>query len=123
MKKLLISAILLFISTFGYAVSAVWISSYTATADTTQNLCINKNGLLHGIVVSSASATNGGLVSIYASSATVDSTMAVVDTTGRGSYFYDTVAIATNTAGSYDYTGLTYSKVGTASVTILYYCY
>lgn len=97
--------------------SGVWRSSFTATADTTKNLCTNKRGFLHGVIVSSA--TPNATVSVWASSGTVDSTMTIVDASNEGSYYFDVPAIATNTA----HTGMTYSTVGTATIQILYECY
>jgi hypothetical protein len=123
MKRLLLVVLFILASSSLWAVDHVWLSSYTATAEATQNLCVNRHGMFHGVVVSSASDTSGGQIAIYASSGTVDSTMTIVDTAAKGFYVFDAAAISTNTVGSYKHTGLTYSKVGTASVSILYSCY
>lgn len=114
MKRLFVASILLLATSYSFAVE-VWRSSYTATADTTLNLCINKRGTLHSIVVSSAGVNS--TISVFASSGTVFSTMTVLDTTSKSVYPYD-VILATRT-------GLTYSTAGTtqAQLTILYNCY
>lgn len=117
MKKLILCLSLFCAPALFAANPSVWRSSYTASADTTQNLCMNKRGFLHAVVVSSASAN--ATVSVYASSATANSIMTLVDASNEGYFPYDTIAIATNTA----HTGLTYSTVGTASVQILYDCF
>jgi len=96
----------------------VWQSSTTATADTTKNLCTDRRGILHEVVVSSAGAT-GASASVFASSATTGSPVAVVDATRVGVYPYDLVTISTQA----NHSGLTYSTVGTAQVQIIYQCY
>jgi hypothetical protein len=119
MKRLLLVGIAMTLAGSLWAYD-VWLDSFTATADTTANLCTNKRGLLHSVVVSSAIA--GTDIKIYASSGTVDSTMTIINTASLGQYFFDVVSVATNTAGNYDHTGLTYSKQGLATVQILYSC-
>lgn len=123
MKKLILFFFAITLS--GYVIadnSGIWKSSWTITADTTQNLCVNKRGFLHSVVIGTATATTSSLT-IWASSGTVNSTMTVIDSSVKGDYFFDTVAISTFGAGSFPRTGLTYSTVGNGSVNILYECY
>lgn len=91
-----------------------WISSNTATADTTKNIrCSsvqnNPGCKFHGVVVSSA-GINSSII-IYNSSATAANTITTLDTTVRGATYLFDVFLST---------GLTYTTVGTANLTILY---
>lgn len=120
MKRLLIFLIL---ATASWPLEATdtWVSSFTATADTTKNVCgadrgivTNKRGFFHGVCVSSASV--GGVYTVYNSSASAINPLAVIDTTTKGCYYYDVVA-------STQAKGLTYSNSSTANVTLLFNCY
>ena len=92
-----------------------WLSSTTATADTTKNVCMSKRGVFHGVCVSSPTAL-ASTYTVYNSSASAINPIAVIDATGRGCYYYDVVASTVNK-------GLTYSNSSTANVTLLYNCY
>lgn len=118
MKKLLLVLSLLSIPYLAFAIPQVYYSSFTATADTTQNICINKRGFLHSVVVSSG-AIGSNTITVWASSGTVNSTMTIINSSTQGSYIFDAPALSTNT----NHTGLTYSTVGSADITILYDCY
>lgn len=114
-RNIFLTVLLLLASGVSFALSpVVWKSSYTATADTTKNLCMNQRGFFHGVIISSPSAA-GGSLTVYASSAAALNPIAVIDTRSIGSYTYD--------VGPSTTTGLTYSTVGTPKVTILYQCY
>lgn len=113
MKRFLISAAFFLITSTGFAYEA-WLSSTTVTADTTKNLCVNKRGVLHGVIISSSVAASSLIV--YNSSAAAINPIAVIDSSAKGSYLYDVIASTVNK-------GLTYSTIGTAASTILYNCY
>lgn len=113
MKRAIFALLFMALASSGVWADRVWRSSYTATADTTQNLCMNRRGILHGVIVSSGSASSN--MAVYASSGTAFQPIAEINTTAQGSYFYDVIASTR--------TGLTYSTVGTAKVTILYDCF
>jgi hypothetical protein len=119
MKKIL--AILLLTGGLAQAAQPVWLSSNTATADTTQNLCkglsnasgffSNNHGIFHGACINTGVA---GTLTIYNSSATATSPIAAINTgTAQPCSLYD-VSISS---------GLTYTNSATANVTILYQCY
>lgn len=115
MRKIIAALSLVMIPSFLFAVPAVWVSSNTATADTTKNLCISRSGtsprgMFHGARVNTGSA---GTLTIYASSATASNPIAAINTAAVASLDYD-VAVST---------GLTYSQTGTANITLLYQCY
>lgn len=126
MKKLLFIALSIFgIASLGLAVgNSVWISSNTATADTTKNLCPGQtyviqgstvtegnHGVFHGACIN-AGAT--GTLTIYNSSATANIPIAAITTsTAMPCSLYD---VQTSS-------GLTYTNSATANVTILYQCY
>lgn len=115
MKKILIALSLIMAPMSAYAVTAVWVSSNTATADTTKNLCFPRSGigaraLFHGARINTGAA---GTLTIYASSGTAASPIAAINTAALASLDYD-VAVST---------GLTYSQTGTANITLLYQCY
>lgn len=112
MKRILAGLSLLFCVGTAYALSDVWKSSFTATADTNKNVCMDSRGILHGVIVSSSA---GGNFAVYASSAVQSSTMTAINTGANGTYYFD-VQASTNT-------GLTYNKTGTASVTLIYSCH
>lgn len=104
----------------------IWLSSNTATADTTQVLCgqyavggttSTLKGVIHEVVVSSPSA---GSVTLYNSSFTATAVQSIGPVTTGGisqssvsPYLYDVIFPG----------GLIYSKTGTAQVQILYQCY
>lgn len=121
MKRISVFLILLLSSSVLWATDT-WVSSFTATVDTTKNVCgadrgivTNKRGFFHGVCVSSASV-GGGVYTVYNASASAINPLAVIDTTTKGCYYYDVVA---STASK----GLTYSNSSTANVTLLYNCY
>jgi len=103
----------------------IWLSSNTATADTTQNLCKGQNflvgtstvtegghGILHGVCINSGAPN--GTFTVYNSSGTASNPIAAVQTSTMTSCnFYDVLVS----------TGLTYSNSSTANVSILYQCY
>lgn len=117
MKKIVFAVLCIALAGSFVLADEVWRSSWTATADSLQNLCVNKRGFLHSVVVSSGSLAQANLA-IYASSATVQNPITFIDTSSRGSYVYDTIGTSTFTAR-----GLTYTTVGTSQITILYSCY
>lgn len=102
----------------------IWLSSNTATADTTQNLCPGKtyvvgtstvtegnHGVFHGVCINTGSA---GTFTVYNSSATATSPIAAINTaTAQPCSLYD-VGVSS---------GLTYTNSATANLTILYQCY
>jgi hypothetical protein len=115
MKRLLILSAILFSAGLAHAgAPAVYRSSFTATADTTKNLCMNRRGFLHGVCVSSATALPSTFI-VYATSATAANIIATIDGTKTGCYYFDVVASTP--------TGLTYSNSATANTTVLYDCY
>lgn len=109
-----------------YAVAPdVWLSSNTATADATQNLCKGVNylvgtstniygnhGVLHAVCVGIGVA--GSSVTVYNSSGTALNPITVVSASTP------TVCSTFDVSVS---SGLTYSNSSTANVTILYQCY
>lgn len=123
MKKLIIFALSVLSVTAVFAFEPIWLSSNTATVDTTQVLCgqyaINGTsttlkGLIHEVVVSSISAT--GTVALYNSTYTatnVSSIGPILTTTVSSPYIYDVTFPG----------GLVYSKTGGAQVQIIYACY
>lgn len=101
-----------------------WRSSYTATIDTTKNLCgtdaglvgPTRRGFLHSVCISS-SAFQTDTITIYNSSGTAINPLTTIDGTAyEGCFNYDVVASTINK-------GLTYSKTGGAIVQIQYDCY
>lgn len=102
-----------------YAISeSLWISSRTITADSTKNLCMDRRAILHGVCISSATATAGASVIIYASSAaaTVANTIATIDSMAKGCYYYDVYSSTP--------TGITYTTNSPGADTIfMYMCY
>lgn len=125
MKKIMILAgLFLFSSTFAFAITNVWTSSHTLTAETTKNLCMQTgNGvtigqaIFHGVCVSSATASAGANIIIYASSGTAVNPIANIDQVNRGCYYYD--VYSSTSPGGLTYTT---SQPG-ASTTIMYECY
>lgn len=124
MKKLAIFlASFLMMGSMAFAVDMdVWLSSNTATADTTVPLCaqylvgtstVTARGVVHSVVVSSPSA---GGVTLYNSSWTATGVQNIgPDNTGSNVAPYNYDVVFTN--------GLMYTKTGTANVQILYQCY
>lgn len=118
MKKIvLLLALISLFQASCFAIRAdVWISSNTATADTTKALCNNTfpsswpHAILHGICVNTGSA---GTFTLYNSSASAIQPIAAIDTTAKGCQNYD-VQLSS---------GLTYTNSATANVTVLYQCY
>lgn len=121
-KKLVLTAALLCVGVPSTVFAwDVWRSSYTATIDTTRNLCggdagivTNRRGIFHGVCVSSAAVN--GTFSIYNSSGTTINPIAILDLNTNGCFYYDVVASTVNK-------GLTYSNTGLSKLTILYDCY
>lgn len=117
MKKLLILAgLLLFASGVSLAVESVWISSHSSTADGTQVLCggtPTKRGYLYKVIVSSVGTGGGSRFTVYNSSFATTDPRADVDTRTLGDYEYR--------AGLPG--GMSYTKTGTATTSILYSCY
>jgi hypothetical protein len=122
-KIILLVALLLAFSIPVMAVDMdVWLSSNTATADTTVPLCaqylvgtstVTARGVIHSVVVSSPSA---GGVTLYNSSWTATGVQNIgPDNTGSTVAPYNYDVVFTN--------GLMYTKTGTANVQILYQCY
>jgi hypothetical protein len=115
MKKIVLTVLALCLcATIAMAVSDVWKSSWTATADANKVLCYQR-GLFHGVCVN-----RGELAS----------TLKVYQSSTTSGVFLSTVAfIATSTAtypcSSYDViiSSMGYIKTGTADVTILYNCF
>lgn len=123
-NKLAFSLTLLFLASLSFAFPGVWTSSHTFTAETTKNLCgtqgttnVTQQAILHGICVSTATATAGGLVTVYASSGTAVNPIAIVNTMATGCYFYD--VYSSTTPGGLSYT----TTAPGASVTFSYACY
>lgn len=126
MKKNLFVALIciLGISSLAFSFPGVWQSSTTSTVDTTKNLCpplssgnVRGQAILHGICVSSATAVAASAITVYASSATTDNPIALVNTVNTGCFYYD---VYSSTSPG----GLTYSNTGGGgSIQILYTCY
>lgn len=117
MKKFIVGALIgfftLFLGGHSYAIDlSVWISSNTATADTTKSLCTTytARGILRGACVNTGVA---GTLTLYNSNATATNPVAAIDTSTKGCQFYDVAAMS----------GVTYTNSATANVTILYQCY
>ena len=102
----------------------VWLSSNTATADTTKNLCPGQTYVVQGSTYTSGNhavfhgacinTPVAGTLTIYNSSATATAPIAAISTsTGMPCSLYD-VQVSS---------GLTYTNSATANVTILYQCY
>lgn len=126
MKKLIIALASFFmLSTVSFALQTdVWISSNTATADTTKNICAGipyvvngstftsgSRGVFHGVCINNPTA---GTLTVYNSSATATSPIAAINTSSAAvCSFFD---VATSS-------GLTYTNSATANITLLYQCY
>lgn len=116
MKKLFLAALFLGLSSVLYATPNVWVSSHTATADTTKVLCPNYpnatdgRGIIHGLCVNTGTA---GTYTLYNSSAAAVNTIAAISTASTGCLYYD-IAVSS---------GITYTNSATADVTLLYGCY
>jgi len=119
MKRTLIAFIILVMaSIMALAVEDVWLSSHTATADTTKNLCLPTisgqlpRSILHGVCINTGVA---GTLTIYASSGSAINPIAAVNTsTTMPCSLYDVASSSI---------GLTYTNSATADVTILYQCW
>lgn len=105
----------------------VWLSSHTATADTTKNLCVATNYL-----VGTSTLTTGGRGVFHGAcvnSGVAASSLTVYNSSGTATAAVPIAVIQTSTAmpcSLYDVgvsSGLTYTTSGTADVTILYQCY
>ena len=130
MKKILaiIASFLMFSSQCFALDTDVWLSSNTATADTTKNLCpgipysvasssyttntytSGNHGIVHGVCINTGAA---GTLTVYNSSATATSPIAAMNTAAAAPCSFFDVAVSS---------GLTYTNSATANVTILYQC-
>lgn len=118
MRKILV-ALLLIAGPWkpAFATPSVWLSSNTATADTTQVLCPNtanvntKRAILHAVCVNTGAA---GTLTVYNSSATAVNPLLAMNTAA-------VVACATYDISTSS--GLTYTNSATANVTLTYMCY
>jgi hypothetical protein len=125
MKKILMVLAFLFWVRPAHAVANnVWLSSNTATVDSTQTLCGQYlvgtstavyHGVLHEVIVSSAVALS--TIQLYNSSWTVVGTTQTIGpiVTGTQTFPFVYDVIFPN--------GLSYVKSGTSQVQILYQCY
>src|SRR5580765_6446613 len=93
MKRLLLAAIILLSGTFAFASgSEIWISSNTATADTTKVVCPKfpasrtGHGVFNAVCVNTGAA---GTFTVYNSSASAINPFAAIDTTAKGCQRYD----------------------------------
>lgn len=124
MKRLCLFLASLFLaSSLAMAFEPIWLSSNTATVDTTQVLCgqyaVNGNtttlkGLVHEVIVSSAGAL--GTVQLFNSTFTATTALSIgpiITTNQAPPYVYDVIFPG----------GLIYSKTGAAQVQIIYACY
>jgi hypothetical protein len=111
---------------FSFAFEPVWLGSHTATADTTQVLCLshtflvgtstiteNGRGILHAVCINQG---NQGTVTVYNSSSTAVNPVAVLLSTTAA------------TAGCFTYdigmsSGIVYSDTAANDVTFTYSCY
>lgn len=115
-RRLVVSIFVLSMAGAAHAFTpVVWKSSFTPSAVTTKNLCVNQNGFLHSVCVSSPTAAPS-LVSVYNSSGSAVNPIAIIDGTKYGCFEYDVLASTANK-------GLTYSNSSTANITIMYQCY
>ena len=118
MKKILVLLGILMLETGLAFAGPPWISSYTATADTTQPLCTQvgktRRGIFHGVCVSNP--ISGGTITIYNSSSTAVNTVAVILSTQAahgGCNYYDIFMS----------TGITYTTSQANATTFMYECY
>lgn len=124
MKKLIIFGISVLAVTVAFAFEPMWKSSNTATADTTQSLCLSQtylvgtstvssggHGIFHGACVNTGAA---GTLTIYNSSNTAINPIAAINTAAVVPCALYDVGVSS---------GLTYTNSATANVTILYQCY
>lgn len=130
---LFLLGVCLIISRFGHALEAPWLSSNTATADSTSTLCgqfsiangtntiiVPSQGWLHGVVISSGSSSVNNTIQFYDSSWTV-----VSATSSRVIGPINITSVSTNPM-IYDIVfryGLSYVKTGLSTVQILYQCF
>lgn len=117
-KFLLFVASFLMFSIPVFAISgSVYLSSHTATANTTQALCqqapvgSNPHGVLNSVCVNTGASTSSA--TIYNSSGTANNVIAIIDTTTKGCLTYNVLLSS----------GITYTTSSTADVTFLYQCY
>lgn len=124
MKRLLLCAIsILGLASMAMAYKPTWLSSNTATADTTAILCGTfvttlsttvLHGVIHEVVVSSAVTSGLGNITLYNSTFTASSqNIGPIYTGATGVYPYDIEFP----------NGLIYTKTGTNQVQIIYSCF
>ena len=123
MKKILLAFLIgMSCAAFARAVDMdVWISSNTATADTTLPLCGQYlvgtstavyHGVLHEVVVSTGAS--GGVTVYQSSFSSTANSIGPINTAAVAAPFVYDVAFPS---------GMMYTKTGTAQVQILYQCY
>lgn len=113
MKKLLAIFAAITLPAVAMAVSAVWTSSNTATADSTKALCTQgtqSRAVLHGACVNTGVA---GTLTLYNARSTAANPVAAINTANAGCFYYDVVTSS----------GLVYTNSATGNVTILYNCF
>lgn len=118
MKRIILTISLFALPGLLFAVPAVWRSSHTTTADTTQKLCNQtgsvRRGILHGVCVNTA--VSGGSITVYNSSSTAVNAVAVLASTATlvsGCQFYD-ISMSS---------GIVYTTSQPNDTTFLYDCY
>jgi hypothetical protein len=115
MKKIVLTILaLVYCSAAAIAVSSVWKSSWTATADENKTLC-NNRGIFHGVCVNRGELASD--LKVYQSSSTAGIFLSTVA--------WITTSTATFPCSSYDVIipSMSYIKGGTADITILYDCF
>jgi hypothetical protein len=116
MKRFILAVILSFVAGVSWAVSDVWQSTNTATADTAKSLCSNSGSIfsrahavVHNVCVNTGAA---GTFTIYNSSAVAVNPVAAINTAAAICMEYD-VSLSS---------GLSYTNSATANVTMTYIC-
>ena len=119
-KWLWVGGLLGFLSFCGacitYALPSVYLSSNTATADTTQALCTQTSpgsqphGIVHTVCINTGTA---GTLTLYNANGSGVNRAAAISTANVGCQIFD-VALSS---------GITYTNSATANVTISYQCY
>lgn len=120
MKRFAIALLMLLGPRYAFAVDTVWLSTTTATADTTKVLCPREasvargHGVLHSICVNTPVTGLDGRFTVYSASASATNPLAIVwsGTASQGCSVYD-IAFSS---------GLSYTSVSTANVTATFTC-
>lgn len=119
MKRFLLAVSIMALSCPVFAISNVFLSSNTATADTTKSLCAStvpgmfastNHAVVHNACVNTGTA---GTLTLYNSNGTAIQPFAAIDTAAKGCQNFDVILSS----------GITYTNSATANITITYQCY